>query len=197
MVPGDPLSVKVFANLLNAANFRQVFVLDPHSDVSTALIDRCRIQSVDEFVSHALTQSRADFVVVPDAGAAKKVHSLVQRLADLFPQLGTLQAGKTRDVQNRGRITGMQLEGNPDLSGKKCLIVDDICDGGRTFLELSKLLRQHKAAQVFLYVTHGIFAKGLSPLLECSLEEGRLDGIFTTDSIRSQEKLPGLVQFSL
>lgn len=197
MVPGDPLSLKVFANLINAQNFGRVFVLDPHSDVAPALLDRCSILPIDAFVAAALQSSKADFLVVPDAGAAKKAYALVQRLAGEFPALATVQAGKTRDVQHKGRITGMQLEGNPDLTGKTCLIVDDICDGGRTFLELSKLLRAHSAAKVYCYISHGIFAKGTEALLDVSAAEGRLDGLFTTDSIRSHPSTPSFVQYSL
>ena len=44
------------------------------------------------------------------------------------------------------------------------MIVDDICDGGQTFIELAKALEKQGAHQIFLYVTHGIFSKGLDTL---------------------------------
>lgn len=197
MVSGDPLSIKIFANLINTCQFREVFVLDPHSDVAPAVIDRCHILPIDAFVARALEVSNADYIVVPDAGAAKKLYSLVQRLHARFPHLKTLQAGKIRDLAQRGQITAMHLEGNPDLTGKSCLIVDDICDGGRTFLELSKLLRNHAAAQVALFVSHGIFSKGLGCLLDVSVAEGRLDIIFTTNSIRTLDSQTAVTQFEL
>ena len=46
------------------------------------------------------------------------------------------------------------------------LIVDDICDGGRTFLEAAKILKEETTGKLFLYVTHGIFSKGIDELLE-------------------------------
>ena len=50
--------------------------------------------------------------------------------------------------------------------GRNCLIVDDICDGGGTFIPLAKKLKNAGAKTVTLYVTHGIFSKGLDPLKE-------------------------------
>ena len=166
MVPGDPLSIRVLADVINACRFGQVLVLDPHSDVTTAVIERCRPLPVYENVARAIEASGATRVVIPDAGAAKRVHGMLRR-----------------------------LESDADVEAEACLIVDDICDGGRTFLSLSKLLRTHGAKSVFLYATHGIFAHGVEPLLSCTDADGRLDGIYTTESIRTHAPHSGLVQF--
>jgi ribose-phosphate pyrophosphokinase len=45
-----------------------------------------------------------------------------------------------------------------DVENEECLIVDDICDGGRTFLEIAKILKARGASSIELYVTHGIFS---------------------------------------
>lgn len=196
MVPGDPLSIRVFANLINACGFGQVLVLDPHSDVAPALIDRCQGCSVHHHVAAALQRTGATKVVIPDAGAAKRVHGIMDRI-DGGSDIQAIQAMKTRDVRNKGAITGMSLADGPNVTGESCLIVDDICDGGRTFLELSKLLRRHGAAAVHLYVTHGIFSHGLAGLLSCSEAEGRLDGVATTNSIRGLPPTERLLQFGI
>lgn len=195
MVPGDPLSIRVVADVINACRFGQVLVLDPHSDVTTAVIDRCRPLPIHDNVARAIEECGATRIVIPDAGAAKRVHGILRSLEDRCARVTTVQAMKTRDVTRRGAITGMQLETDANVTAQRCLIVDDICDGGRTFLTLSKLLRNHGASSVHLYATHGIFAHGLEPLLSCADAEGRLDGIFTTDSIRRHAPHPGLVQF--
>ena len=197
MVPGDPLSIRVLADVVNACRFGQVLVLDPHSDVTTAVIDRCRPLPVHDNVGRAIEACGATRVVIPDAGAAKRVHGMLRSLGDRYGDVASVQAMKTRDVTRRGAITGMQLEAGADVAGQTCLIVDDICDGGRTFLSLSRLLRTNGARAAYLYVTHGIFSQGLEPLLSCSDGEGRLDGIFTTESIRRHPPHPGLVQFPL
>lgn len=197
MVPGDPLSIRVIADVINACHFGQVLVLDPHSDVTTAVIDRCHALPIHDNVARAIDASGATRIVIPDAGAAKRVHGILRSLAGRCGHVATVQAMKTRDVTRRGAITGMQLETDTDVTAQTCLIVDDICDGGRTFLSLSQLLRNHGASSVYLYATHGIFAHGLEPLLSCGDAEGRLDGIFTTNSIRCHAPHRGLVQYSV
>jgi ribose-phosphate pyrophosphokinase len=59
----------------------------------------------------------------------------------------------------------------------KYVIVDDICDGGRTFIELAKvIIAQNQEAKIYLVVTHGIFSAGFSELTNY------FDGIYTTNS---------------
>jgi ribose-phosphate pyrophosphokinase len=66
----------------------------------------------------------------------------------------------------------------------KFVIVDDICDGGRTFTELAKTIRQHNSlSKIYLIVSHGIFSAGMTPLNDS------FDGIFTTNSIRPEEDI--------
>lgn len=57
------------------------------------------------------------------------------------------------------------------------LICDDLCDGGKTFIEIAKFMKSNfPARKLFLYVIHGIFSKGFSELLEY------YEYIFTTNS---------------
>ncbi|MNQ12726.1 ribose-phosphate pyrophosphokinase [compost metagenome] len=51
-----------------------------------------------------------------------------------------------------------------DLAGENVLVVDDICDGGRTFTELAKVLKQYDLGSLSLYITHGIFSAGVEVL---------------------------------
>ena len=96
-------------------------------------------------------------LVAPDAGAIKKVLKVAQ-----VTGLPMVRADKIRDV-NTGAITETVVYSD-HIKDKSFLIVDDICDGGRTFIELEKVLRPLTDAYVYLYVTHGIFSKGLEPL---------------------------------
>ena len=61
-----------------------------------------------------------------------------------------------------------------DVTGKSVLIADDICDGGRTFIELAKVLKERGAAHIHLHVTHGIFSKGKAVF------EGLIDTVTST-----------------
>lgn len=181
--PGEAHSLKVFANLINSQNFTQVIVCDPHSDVSEAVIDRIVIFNnhciIDALLSHAKIK---DFhLVSPDAGAAKKITSLAKFLADRRFEFDVVLGGKERDTKT-GNITNFSVNVN-DLGGKPCVIVDDICDGGGTFIGLAKVLKEANAGPLYLMVTHGIFSKGVEPLLEV------FDYVFTTDTFISKDDL--------
>jgi ribose-phosphate pyrophosphokinase len=146
---GESLAVKVMADLINGIGAERVSVADPHSDVMCALINNCQVINV----YYSLKKLIGDkLIICPDAGAEKRISKL---------QLPYVMATKVRDPMT-GQILRTQLyDESGTVRDRACLIVDDICDGGRTFTELAKVLRDHGAASVELYVTHGIFSKGL------------------------------------
>ena len=160
--PGEALSVRVMADLINSLHCEQVTVVDPHSDVTPALINHCRVKtSADIILDSALTQliqQKNLHLVSPDAGAEKKVRSLLGGLLAQGVDTDLVCATKVRDSK-----TGSILATNVDTkaSSQGYLIVDDICDGGGTFIELAKALKNQKAGELYLYVSHGIFSKGL------------------------------------
>lgn len=162
--PGEPLSVAVVASLINAMNFEYVAVMDPHSDVASALIKEVRIVDQHEFLSEntEVFDREKTVLIAPDAGALKKVYKAASALG--FKHV--LTASKKRDLSN-GQITDTELFVPEQYrSGYKFLVLDDICDGGRTFVELGKVLKAQidPSSEVLLYVTHGIFTKGYDEL---------------------------------
>lgn len=169
----------VICPIINSQNFNQVIVLDPHSDVLEACLDRMVKVDNIQLVDFALqTIGKEDVVIVsPDAGALKKIYNVAEalQLEDI------IIASKHRDVKT-GKITSTTVPVNPQHANKKFVIIDDICDGGRTFIEIAKVIRQHFAdAKIYLIVSHGIFSAGMKPL------NAEFDGIFTTNSIRSTD----------
>ena len=160
--PGEAHGAKVFCGLINAQGYRRVVIQDPHSDVVTALLDRVEVDDPLPALRRTLDSIGPVTLVAPDAGARKRVLKLAQQLG-----CPAAFADKIRDTRT-GAITGSELAG--PLPDGPLLIVDDICDGGRTFTELAAAIaaRQQsegRAAPLYLYVTHGIFSKGLEPLL--------------------------------
>lgn len=161
MNQGESHSLKVICDLINSQKFDSVVTVDPHSDVVEALVNNLMIipqhqvviETVDSLVSY-------DYIVAPDAGALKKIYKLSKII--LRP---VICASKQRDVST-GNITNTYVspEDYDLMVGKKLLIVDDICDGGRTFTELRDILPT--TATVDLYVTHGIFSKGKQVILD-------------------------------
>lgn len=165
MQPGEALSIKVFAGIINSLGFDKVVVDDPHSDVSAALLNNVHIHGQQELIVsfHDQLAGKDVTIVAPDAGARKKA----QKVADRF-HMPIVEAGKVRDVKT-GEITGTSVFG--DVSGRECVIVDDICDGGRTFIALAKVLKENGAKRVILYVTHGIFSYGKQVILDGGVDE--------------------------
>lgn len=176
MVNGEPLSVKVYAQMLNTAQVRRVFTFDAHSEVAPALLDHCTNITNHEFIRAVVSgiPSHNLALVAPDAGSAKKMHHLAAAL--LWKQV--VQCDKTRDVTT-GQLSNPNVFAD-DLRGMDCLIVDDICDGGGTFIQLAAALKAKNAGRVYLAVSHGIFSKGPEVLAP------HFERIFTTNSFYNE-----------
>jgi ribose-phosphate pyrophosphokinase len=162
---GEPLSAKVFCNLINSLEFDLVRVMDPHSDVVSALLNNVAVVPVAELLKSTVFKLGHEFpaefaLVAPDAGARKKVEAASMALGGVPVVYG----GKKRDPKT-GALSGFYVEGQvpPD---KALLVVDDICDGGYTFIALAAVLRKQTTMPLYLYVTHGLFTKGIQPLLD-------------------------------
>lgn len=154
---GEAMTAGVYASMINLAGFDRVLVEDPHSDVSPALIKNVIIRSQAEIVMEMLGQHIKEndvALVSPDAGAQKKV----LKLSQLLGGVDIIKADKIRDTKT-GKITETKVYDDP--KGRKLLIVDDILDGGGTFIPLAQKLKEQGATQVDLYITHGIFSKGV------------------------------------
>lgn len=155
---GEPNSIRVFGNFINSLKFDEVEVWDPHSDVVEAVIDRISIVPQEVLVRNHLGKRYAvAAIVAPDAGASKKA----MKVAASLGVKEVIQGLKVRDTTT-GAITATALASPPPV-GKELLVVDDICDGGATFVALGKVLKEQGAGALHLFVTHGIFSKGLEP----------------------------------
>ncbi len=176
MVSGEPLSVKVYADIINAQNFESVTVFDPHSEVTPALLNNCKVIDNHKFIEH-ITEQLSDnlHLISPDGGALKKIY----KVAAYLQNYEVVECSKSRNVKT-GQLTGFKVYAD-DLQGKDCLIVDDICDGGGTFLGLAKELKAKNAGNLYLAISHGIFSKGFDEL------QKHFTKIFTTDSFKTIE----------
>ncbi|WP_058910749.1 ribose-phosphate diphosphokinase [Entomohabitans teleogrylli] len=177
MCPGDSFALRVFAQHLNMLNFHRVIVLDPHSEAAAAAIDRLvAIPQQQCLLQHpglraALGKGRL-LPVAPDAGALKKIHDVARESGAAEYAIMT----KQRDIAT-GNLSGFRLLAG-EVAGRDVLIVDDLCDGGGTFIGSARVLRDAGAHSVSLYVTHGLFSKGVDHLLTQGI-----DTIYTTTSL--------------
>ena len=190
MLDGEPFSLKVIAAILNQAGFKKILIFDPHSEMSTALIERSYTITNHLFVQDCLADyfsknPPANYCLVsPDAGALKTIHKLAQHL-NFFD---VVECMKKRDLKT-GQLTNFKVF-IESLQNKTCFIIDDICDGGGTFVGTAAALKQVGANKIVLVISHGIFSKGFK------LEN--TDEIYTTDSYRELSDVPdGVTVFSI
>lgn len=170
---GESFSIRVFADILNSMNFERVYSIDPHSDVTPALIRNFEPLNVSQFVRESIEKIGENLILVsPDAGANKKIGNIAKDL-----EMDFVKCDKVRDLKT-GRLSGFQVFAD-DLNSANCLIVDDICDGGGTFIGIAEELKKKNAGKLYLYVTHGIFSKGINHLLEHFEEIYCLDAFST------------------
>lgn len=185
MIPGEPLSVKVYADIINAMALASVTVFDPHSEVTPALLNNCVTVSNHEFIKQVIAKIGTEVKLIsPDGGALKKIY----KVSEFLGGAEVVECSKSRDVKT-GKLSGFKVYAE-DLAGADCLIVDDICDGGGTFIGLAEALKAKNAGKLYLAISHGIFSKGFDEL-------GRyFEQIFTTDSIKEVDH-DGVTQIKL
>lgn len=150
-------ALTTFAELLNSLKFKTVTVVDPHSNAA-ALIKYVYIIYPEYQIQNALAACDSKFIALPDRGAKDKY---VPAFRNMFLSLPIICGSKARD-QSTGIITYHPID--VDVSFKNVMIIDDICDGGMTFVLLAKELKRCGANNVDLFVSHGLFTKGLRVL---------------------------------
>jgi ribose-phosphate pyrophosphokinase len=157
----ETFGLHAFAKLLNSIDFHVVYILDPHSDVATRLINNSQAYYLERQVERIIQGQAIDYICYPDAGAKTKYSKLYNHKS--------IYANKLRDSQT-GDILELDLIGL-DEPGKRVLIVDDICDGGATFVRLAKALRDKGASYVGLYVSYALMTKGDELLFDAGIED--------------------------
>lgn len=158
----------------------QIITLDPHSPAWIETLDhiargvvKSSVFPVERIIARELGgRGHGDLhpyvgVIAPDKGAVDRA----QRAADVL-HVPLFKAEKSRDFET-GKLTGFTCEELPEQG--KLLLVDDICDGGGTFIGLAKATGLPRE-RIDLWVTHGVFSKGFSDLTEY------IGHIHTTDS---------------
>jgi ribose-phosphate pyrophosphokinase len=150
----------VICPIINSQNFSRVTVIDPHSDVLEACLNNFQKTSNVGFASAAIEEIDGKITLIsPDAGALKQIYDV----AEAVDCNDVIVANKLRDLKT-GRIIRTEVPGIDQEPGcKSFVIIDDICDGGRTFIEIAKAIRDIRSREIFndkifLVVTHGIFS---------------------------------------
>jgi ribose-phosphate pyrophosphokinase len=185
---------EVICPIINSLKFSAVVVLDPHSDVLEACLDNMIKIDNHLLVKQALTliDNKNDArervcLVSPDAGAYKKIFDVAKK----FDINKVFTATKVRDMKT-GQILHTEIYTPYMPDDTNYVIIDDICDGGRTFIEIAKAITKVKPnAKLYLVVTHGIFSGGFEDLGEY------FKHVYTTNSIKEQEDTDLVTRFNV
>ena len=169
-----PISAKLVANLISTAGADRVLTIDLHAgqiqgffDIPTDNLIAAPVIERDireRFKVNDLT------VVSPDVGGVVRARSLADRL-----EAGLAIVDKRRSKPGESEV--MNIIG--DVTGRRCVMIDDICDSGGTLINAAKAIREAGAIGVSAYVTHGVLSNNAVQ----RIEESTLNEIVICDTI--------------
>lgn len=181
----EVFTLKYFCDFINSLGFSNVYVLDPHSDVSVALLNRCVVLTPEKYIRDVFRSMEVTSNVVlyfPDSSAAK-------RYSELFPDISYCYGEKKRDWKT-GKILGLDVRTNGiDLSGKTILMIDDIISYGGSLFYSAEELKKYNPYKIYAYATHtenSVLDKEKGTLIK-ALENNTVERLFTTNSLFTGE----------
>lgn len=169
---------KYFANIINSFKFAAVYAYDTHN-ATTQLINRLTVLSIYDVLEKVINAAEPDIICYPDSGAYNKYSKELVDLVDDY-KLSSLYAVKLRDDIEHEKILKYSLNiDGVDLTGKKVLIIDDICSTGGTIIKAATALKEHGAGEIDVYVSHCENSVFSGPLFA----SGLINKIYTTNSL--------------
>lgn len=188
---GEAHSLRVFARLIESQDYKTITIFDPHSDVQSGLLN-AKIKDNFDFLSdayHKIPHSTIEgttmfpMLIAPDAGATKRVAKIADRLNRDFAQALKHRHPETREV------TGINIYGN--VSGRNCVVVDDILSGGATAIGIAEALKREGANSLYLVISHVEGEYGLRRVLE------HYENVFVTNSMGELPQIEGVDVYDL
>jgi len=178
-----PISAKLVANLITRAGADRVLTMDLHSGQIQGFFD---IPTDNLLATPVLAEDIRDnyakpkelMIVSPDVGGVSRARALADRLnADLAI------VDKRRSAPGESEV--MNIIG--DVKGRRCIVFDDIVDGGGTLCNAAKALIDAGASEVSAYVSHGV----LSGAAVQRVETSALKELVVTNSIEADDRVKG------
>ena len=150
-----PISAKLVANLIAEGGVERVLTMDLHAaqiqgffDIPVDNLYASPIFALD--ILHQFEGKVDDVMVIsPDVGG-------VARARELATRIGAPLAIVDKRREKPGEVAEMTVIGN--VEGKRCLIVDDMCDTAGTLCKAAEVLLEHGATEVHAYITHGVMS---------------------------------------
>ena len=176
--PRTPISAKLVANIIAHAGVDRVLTLDLHAGQIQGFFD---IPTDNLYAAPILARDIKErlvggnrMVVSPDVGGVVRARALAKRID---AQLAIVDKRRER----AGESEVMNIIG--DVSGRSCILVDDIVDSGGTLVNAADALLDKGAKEVYAYITHGVLSGGAVARIAGS----RLKELVITDSIMPTE----------
>ncbi|MBT6256555.1 MAG: ribose-phosphate pyrophosphokinase [Alphaproteobacteria bacterium] len=178
--PRTPISAKLVANLITSAGADRVLTVDLHADQIQGFFD---IPTDNLFSAPVLIADIKErfpngnlMIVSPDVGGVVRARALARRLDAALAIID-----KRREKAGVSEV--MNIIG--DVSGRHCIMVDDIVDSGGTLCNAASALMESGALSVEAYVTHGVLSGGAVSRVASS----PLKALVTTDTILATEAM--------
>src|SRR6056297_1870887 len=172
-----PISAKLVSNMIVEAGIERVLTMDLHATQIQGFFDIPvdNLYAAPVFALDIMTQFKGSMedvmVVSPDVGGVSRARELAKRI-----EAPLSIVDKRRE--KAGEIAEMTVIG--DVTGKKCIIVDDICDTAGTLCKAAQVLMEHGATEVHSYITHGVLS---GPAVE-RITKSVMKSLVITDSIQ-------------
>ncbi|MFA9231785.1 MAG: ribose-phosphate pyrophosphokinase [Microgenomates group bacterium] len=175
-----PITAKLVANMIAEAGIDRVLTLDLHAaqiqgffDIPVDNLYASPVFALD--IEHHFKGAMDDIMVVsPDVGGVARARELAKRINAPLSIVD-----KRRE--KAGEIAEMTVIGN--VAGKKCIIVDDICDTAGTLCKAAEVLIENGATEEHSYITHGVLS---GPAVE-RVTNSVMKSLVITDSIEPSE----------
>ncbi|MCT6819946.1 ribose-phosphate pyrophosphokinase [Bombella apis] len=179
--PRTPISAKLVANLLTEAGANRILTMDLHAMQIQGFFDipTDNLYAAPLFVRDLISRHPDPgklMIVSPDVGGVVRARQLARRLnVDLAIIDKRRERAGVSEVMN---VIG-------DVSGRFCVLVDDIIDSGGSLCNAAEALMKHGAAGVEAYVTHGVLTGNACKRVQSS----PLSMLTLTDSIPATDEL--------
>ncbi|WP_319486028.1 ribose-phosphate pyrophosphokinase [uncultured Cohaesibacter sp.] len=176
--PRTPISAKLVANLISNAGADRVLTLDLHAAQIQGFFDipTDNLYAAPVFSRDILERNEVEDVMVvsPDVGGVVRARALAKRI-------GAPLSIVDKRRERAGESEVMNIIG--DVTGRNCVLVDDIIDSGGTLCNAAEALINKGAASVTAYITHGVLSGGAVARITSS----KLRELVITDSIEPTE----------
>ncbi len=150
-----PITAKLVANMMVEAGIERVLTMDLHAAQIQGFFDIPvdNLYASPIFALDILTQFKDDLkdvlIISPDVGGVARARELAKRI-------NAPLAIVDKRREKPGEVAEMTVIGN--VEGKKCIIVDDICDTAGTLCKAAEVIMEHGATEVHAYISHGVLS---------------------------------------